>query len=217
MLEKELFALLEGTADATFTIDEQGLICSWNRSAERLFGYSAAMVLQKPCASLFSGTGALGNVVCADECSVMGCAAAGQEIPNYDLEVRSRGGKRLWVNVSILVFQDSRTGRRLVVHMARDITERKQKEGLTSQVLDAARQLMTLPADPVLSAPAAALTEQEKRVLRLLSEGKSPAAVARALRIAPRTLRNHIHHVNQKLGTRNRLEAVIHASRRGIL
>ena len=217
MLEKELFALLEGTADASFTVDEQGLICSWNRSAERLFGYSAAMVLEKPCALLFSGTGALGNLVCTDDCSVIECAAAGQEIPNYDLEVKGRGGKRLWVNISILVFQDNRTGRRLVVHMARDITQRKQKEGLTSQVLDAARQLVTLPAEPVPNAPAPALTEQEKRVLRLLSEGKSPTAVARALRIAPRTLRNHIHHVNQKLGTRTRLEAVIHATRRGIL
>ncbi len=64
MLSKELFTLLDGTADAAFTVDEQGLICSWNRSAERVFGYPAATVRGKPCADLFRGAGSLGNLVC---------------------------------------------------------------------------------------------------------------------------------------------------------
>ena len=217
MSQKELFTLLDGTADAAFTVDEQGLICSWNRSAERVFGYPAATVLGKPCADLFQGAGSLGNLVCTHGCSVLECAAAGHEIPNYDLKVKGRGGRRLWVNVSILVVQDTRTERPLVVHLARDITQQKQSERLTRQVVDVARQLVTLPAAPVSNAPALALTDQEKRVLRLLSEGKTAAEVARVLRITPRTLRNHVHHVHQKLGTHNRLEAVIHATRRGVL
>jgi len=217
MLSKELFTLLDGTADAAFTVDEQGLICSWNRSAERVVGYPAATVLGKPCADLLQGAGSLGNLVCTHGCSVLECAAAGHEIPNYDLEVKGRGGRRLWVNISILVVQDNPTKRRLVVHLARDITQRKQSERLTRQVVDVARQLVTLPAAPVSNAPALALTDQEKRVLRLLSEGKTAAEVARVLRITPRTLRNHVHHVHQKLGTHNRLEAVIHATRRGVL
>ena len=46
MLESESFTLLNGTADAAFGVDEQGLICSWNRAAEQLFGYlSSAHVL----------------------------------------------------------------------------------------------------------------------------------------------------------------------------
>ena len=40
MLETELFALLEGTADAAFSVDEQGRIRSWNRAAEKLFGWN---------------------------------------------------------------------------------------------------------------------------------------------------------------------------------
>ena len=71
--------------------------------------------------------------------------------------------------------------------------------------MDAARQ----PA-----APSSQLTEQERRVLRLLSEGKDAAEVARALRITPR---NHIHNANQKPSTKNRLETVIHAVRRGLI
>ena len=45
MLETELFAFLERTADAAFVVTEQGEICSWNKSAQRLFGYP------KRCAS----------------------------------------------------------------------------------------------------------------------------------------------------------------------
>ena len=35
MLETELFALLERTADAAFVVTEQGEIRSWNKSAEK--------------------------------------------------------------------------------------------------------------------------------------------------------------------------------------
>src|SRR5213078_1244524 len=47
MLETELFALLEQTADAAYTVTEGGEICSWNGAAERLFGYTASEVLHR--------------------------------------------------------------------------------------------------------------------------------------------------------------------------
>ncbi|MBI1940374.1 MAG: PAS domain S-box protein [Acidobacteria bacterium] len=217
MLERELFSLLEGTADAAFTVDQQGMICSWNGAAEKLFGYTSVEVLDKPCADLFQGRGALGTMVCTDECEVQECVAARREVPNYDLEVRARSGNRIWVNVSILVFQAERNGRRLIVHLARDIAGQKKSEKLTQTVLMAARQLAAHSEDPARPAPVSPLTEQERKVLSLLAEGKSPKDVAQQLGIAPRTLRNHVHHVNQKLRTKNRLEAVMHAIRRGLI
>jgi PAS domain S-box-containing protein len=217
MPERELFTLLERTADAAFSVDEQGLIRSWNRAAEKLFGYPAAKVLDHPCAALFQGRGPLGNTVCCEDCSVLECAHAKREVSNYDLEVNASGGQRLWVNVSILVFFDGRTKRRLVVHLARDITDRKKKEELAQKVLGAARQLAILSDERVPAPPVSPLTEQERRVLSLLAEGKSPADVARALHITARTLRNHIHNAGRKLGTRNRLETVIHASRQKLI
>jgi PAS domain S-box-containing protein len=217
MLESDLFTLLDGTADAAFSVDEQGLICSWNQAAQRLFGYPSSAVLHKPCADLLQGLGSLGAPVCSEGCAVIECAVGQQGIPNYDLEVKARGGQRIWVNTSILVFQDNRTKRRMVVHLARDITERKKNEELTQKVLQTAKQLASLPNEPGRTAPVSPLTKQEQHVLRLLAEGKTPAAAARILKITPRTLRNHIHHANQKLKTRNRLEAVIHAIRRGLI
>ncbi len=217
MLERELFALLEGTADAAFTVDEQGVICSWNRAAEKLFGYRPSAVLHEPCAQLFRGRGALGTPVCAEPCSVLECAVARREIPNYDLEVRAQSGERIWVNISILVFHDERTHRHLVVHLARDISQAKKSEELTHKLTHLAKKISELSGRPDRFSPAMPLTEQERKVLRLLADGKESGQVARELRISPRTLRNHLHHVNQKLHTRNRLEAVIHATRRGLI
>lgn len=217
MLERELFALLEGTADAAFTVDAHGVICSWNRAAEKLLGYSASEILHKPCAVVFEGRDTLGVQVCNEQCKVLECAAARREISDYDLEVKARGGRRLWVNVSILVFHDERTKRHLVVHLARDISRRRKKEELAEKTLEFARQLASLSAEPGHTAPVSPLTDQERRVLQMLAEGKRPAEVARGLGITPRTLRNHIHHANRKLGTRTRLEAVMHAIRRGLI
>jgi len=63
MLEQELFDLLEGTADAAFTVTDQGEICSWNKAAERIFGFGKAEALQKGCQSLLQGRGPLGAQV----------------------------------------------------------------------------------------------------------------------------------------------------------
>ena len=121
MLEAELFAFLERTADAAFAVTREGQICSWNQAAERLFGYSSAEVLNRACYEVLDGHGALGTQVCTGDCSVQQCAAQKMEIPDFDLEVKTRSGERLWVNVSTLVFEEPRRNRHLVVHLARDI------------------------------------------------------------------------------------------------
>jgi DNA-binding CsgD family transcriptional regulator len=66
-------------------------------------------------------------------------------------------------------------------------------------------------------APVSSLSEQEQSVLHLFSEGKNSQEIARALGISLQTLRNHLHHVNDKLGTHNRLQAVMHAIHRKLI
>ncbi|MBZ5564832.1 MAG: LuxR C-terminal-related transcriptional regulator [Acidobacteriia bacterium] len=217
MLETELFKLLEGTADATFAVDGEGLICSWNRAAQKLFGYAEEEVRRKSCAQLFQGLGALGIPVCGEPCDVLECVAAHREVPNFDLHVKAHSGRRIWLDVSILAFHDERTRHTLAVHLTRDLSRRRHSEELTQKVIGLAKQLVDLPGNGRQPAPVTPLTEQERTVLRLLAEGRRPAEVAQRLHITPRTLRNHIHHANQKLRTRNRLEAVMHALRRGLI
>ena len=70
MLESELFAFLEGTTDAAFSVTDQGEIVSWNGAAERLFGYSSSEVLGKSCFEVLHGRGVLGTQVCHEVFSI---------------------------------------------------------------------------------------------------------------------------------------------------
>jgi len=111
------------TADAAFAIPAGDEIQYWNKAAEHLFGYPAEEVRNKTCHQILKGNGVPDTRVCHEGCSVMECAANQTEIPNFDMSVQARSGQRLWVNISTLVFENSRNARRLLIHLAHDISE----------------------------------------------------------------------------------------------
>ena len=123
----------------------------------------------------------------------------------------------MWVNVSTIVFDNHRTGRRLFVRLLHDISHRRRKEDILHRMRDAAREVVALTEDTTDQAPVESLSDQERRILKLFAEGSNPTAIARKLSISAQTLRNHLHHINRKLRTHNRLEAVTHAQRRGLI
>jgi DNA-binding NarL/FixJ family response regulator len=57
----------------------------------------------------------------------------------------------------------------------------------------------------------------EKRIIRLISEGKSNKEIAEILGLGPGTIRNYISSVMQKAGTRNRVQIAIFALKNGFL
>jgi len=79
------------------------------------------------------------------------------------------------------------------------------------------RQLVAKSDEGQRPAPVAPVSEQELRILSGFSEGRRAGEIARELRITPQTLRNHLHRINQKLGTHTRMEAVLHAIRRNLI
>ena len=219
MLEPELFALLEQTADAAYTVTDAGEICSWNGAAERLFGYPASDVLRRNIDEVLEARDALGTSALAGgfEAATRRWDGTGGGIPNFDLQVGTRSAGRIWVNVSTIVFDNRRTGRRLFVRLARDIDQRRRNEELLNRMLEAARQFVSLTHEASDHAAVEPLSEQERRILKLFAEGSNSTTIARKLHISAQTLRNHLHRINRKLRTHNRLEAVTHAQRRGLL
>lgn len=217
MSEQQLTQLLEGTTDASFTVDLQGEIRTWNKAAENLFGYPASSAVGNSCATLIKGRVDSRTTVCCQSCDVLECVRAGREVSNFDMEISTRAGRRIWVNVSLLVTYDQHTERRLIVHMMRDIRRRKKAEQLTGEMFRIAKSLVNNAEQGGELPPMVPLTSQEKKILRFLIAGKSTKEAAEELRISMGTLRNHISHINQKLHTKNRTEAVMKALKRGII
>jgi PAS domain S-box-containing protein len=219
MLETEMFSLLEHTADAAYTVTEGGEICSWNSAAELLFGYPANEVLGRNIDEVLQARDTLGTAALSGGSDAMTRTwdEASGGVANFDLDVQTASGERIWVNVSTIVFQNQRMGRRLFMRLVHGVDHHHRNEELLHRMIDGARQLVSLSEDASGHAPVAALSDQEVRVLTLFAEGNDPVTIARTLSISPQTLRNHLHHINRKLRTHNRLEAVTHAQRRGLI
>lgn len=217
MLEGQLAELLGGTSDAAFAADLQGEIRTWNKAAEKLFGYPASYAIGKTCAEVVGGKIPTGIPVCYEFCDILECVRTGKVVSNYDMEVSTSSGQSVWVNVSLLVTFNDRSERRFFVHFMRDISARKKAEQLTNKMLRMAKDLVNGTEESNTLPPISPLTRQERNILRLLASGKATNDITTELRISPPTLRNHINHINQKLHTTSRIEAVVQAQKRGLI
>jgi DNA-binding NarL/FixJ family response regulator len=61
------------------------------------------------------------------------------------------------------------------------------------------------------------LTPRQREILKLLARGRTNAEIGAALFISQATVRNHVHHILQKLDAHSRLEAVSIAVREGLV
>lgn len=220
MRERLLFEVLEQTGDAAFVVAPDGRIQFWNAAAEALFGYSSAEALERNCCQILRGNNALGTLVCHQDCEIRRCGARGECVPSFDLEVTLPSGTRRWVNLSNAFYRDRRTGELWLIHLARDISAEKQRAQMVERLLGMLHQLeaQASPAAPESGLDRTEpLSDRQRQILRQLAGGKKATSVAHDLGISPQTLRNHLHHINRKLHTHDRLAAVTQAQRRHLI
>ncbi len=217
MLEAELFKFLEKSTDGVFAVRESGEICFWNRAAQELFGYSEEEILTNTCSGTLHGVGALGTQVCHERCAELQSTLKPKPMENFDLNVTTRGGERKWVNISTIPYFNPRTQKTLTVHLARDITAQKKREEVFQKLIAISHEISGLEDTVNGAAPVSPLSSHELEILRMFAAGSDAPKISTALRISPQTLRNHLHHINKKLRTHNRLEAVTHALQRRLI
>lgn len=86
---------------------------------------------------------------------------------------------------------------------------------VTGQVIERLREhAREQPDSPV---PAAALSERERDVLRLLGEGLDNAQIAERLHLGTTTVKHHVSSLLDKLGVQNRVQAAVYAVRQGLV
>src|SRR5215470_9363772 len=116
--------LTDFTGDAKLSEDLDGVITSWNKGAEQLFGYLAEEVVRRPVTMLFP-PGRL-----HEEYAILQLARKGDRVDNFETVRRHKDGSLIDVSLTISPIRGA--GEKVVgaVKVARDITQRKRNEAL---------------------------------------------------------------------------------------
>ena len=209
----DLDELISNTGDGVCAITADGKITLWNRSAEKILGYAAREVVGRPCCDVFVGRDATGNRLCYRGCHVQSLVKMGEPVQHFAMATRTKAGKPIWLDVSILVIPGSRNGLQSTVHLFRDVTAAHEMEAVLRERL---AQSKPAPA-PAAGDPSTPLTRREIEILRLMTSGANTKTMAEQLHVSPATIRNHVQNIFGKLGVHSRLEAVAHVTTHALL
>jgi DNA-binding NarL/FixJ family response regulator len=106
-------------------------------------------------------------------------------------------------------------------HRSRELAQRGHE--LAQRATELARQTAQLAehsghlAGPVSTPPGGPLTAREREVLALMGEGMDPRAISESLVVSLHTARGYVKNILMKLGAHSQLEAVVLATRAGLL
>ncbi|HEU4740557.1 MAG TPA: PAS domain S-box protein [Meiothermus sp.] len=120
-----LAAIVEPSVDAVISKDLGGVITSWNRGAEEMYGYSAQEVVGQPVALLIPPH------LLEEEEKILEQVRRGERVEQYETLRRHKDGAEIHVSLTVSPIWD-RGGRVIgVSSIARNITEQKlEEEGL---------------------------------------------------------------------------------------
>jgi PAS domain S-box-containing protein len=127
-LQGHLSAIVESSDDAIISEDLNGIIRSWNRGAEKLFGYSAAEMIGQPI-SLLAGANNTD-----DMSAVLNRVGRGERVIHYETDQMTKDGRVLTVSLSVSPVNDAAGRVSAAAIVARDITERKQLSDLKARL-----------------------------------------------------------------------------------
>ena len=114
-----LAALVESSEDAIFGVDLQGLITSWNRGAERVFGYTAQEIVGQSVSALVGAQTPPGTN------GFWESARAGRPVPAFEVPARRKDGSGVSVSYSLAPIRDERGGIAGIAVVGRDLTAEK--------------------------------------------------------------------------------------------
>jgi two-component system, LuxR family, sensor kinase FixL len=178
--EREFLAsIVESSQDAVIGKTLDGVITSWNRAAEDIFGFAAAEMIGQPVLILFPPE------LADEETTILAQVRRGERIESYETQRLHKDGRRLDVSLTVSPVH-GRSGTVIgASKIVRDITEQKalrsrlaevQSELLHISRLNDMGQLATAFAHE-LNQPLSAISAYIGGTRRLIESGDIPRAL----------------------------------------
>lgn len=137
--QAQLAAIVSSSGDAIISMTLEGIITSWNASAEEIYGYSAQEMLGKSIYTLIPPEGWDGEVVLLKQ------VASGEVVQNIEVSRLKKNDTDIFASITVSPMRDSQGNIIGVSKIARDITERQhilhqlqEREGTLALSLHAA-------------------------------------------------------------------------------
>jgi PAS domain S-box-containing protein len=119
---RTLAAIVESCDDAIVSKDLNGIVTSWNASAERIFGYRAEEMIGQPIIRIIPPE------LQDDEKRILEKIRRGERIEHFETVRLSKSGRRIEVSLTISPVKDD-SGRVIgAAKVARDISDRKRTD-----------------------------------------------------------------------------------------
>jgi PAS domain S-box-containing protein len=136
-----LSAIVDSSDDAIISKDLDGVITSWNKSAERLFGYTAEEAIGQTVAALL-----IPDDRREEESDILARLRKGERVDHFETVRRRKDGSLLDIFLTISHVKDHQDRIIGASKIARDITQRKKYE---KRLVEQAR-LLELSSDAIL-------------------------------------------------------------------
>lgn len=122
--QEKFRAIFEKSADGIYQSTFDGRFIMVNPAMAKIFGYESPEEMLR----LISDIGRQLYVNEADRQHLSGLLATRNHIEDYELQVRKKNGKLIWVSLNIRVAEDNKTGLGYFEGILEDITNRKKYE-----------------------------------------------------------------------------------------
>jgi PAS domain S-box-containing protein len=127
-IQSQLAAIIAGSDDAIISKDLNGIILSWNKGAEQIYGYTAQEMVGKPMSVLIP-PGYHNDVL-----DILERIKRGERIEHYETKRKRKDGVVLDVSLTVSPIYDDEAHVIGASKIARDITEQKRNRMAQAQL-----------------------------------------------------------------------------------
>jgi PAS domain S-box-containing protein len=132
---ERLAAIVDSSEDAIVSKTLEGIVTSWNRAAERMFGWTSEEMVGQPILKVIP------EELQHEEAEILAKLRAGERIERYETIRRHKNGSRLEISLTISPVRDSSGVIVGAAKIAHNITARRQAERLAREEAHALQTL----------------------------------------------------------------------------